>query len=62
MGYSNELTFDNIEVGKMAHFFDEALEKWRHVKIISWSKDSVDTEEIDTDIAITGPFNMFFVD
>ena len=61
MDYSDELTFDNIAVGKTAHFFDSVLEKWRDVKIIGWSEDSVDTEEIDTGTSITGPFHMFFV-
>lgn len=61
MGYSTELTLDNISVGMTAHFFDTVLEKWRDVKVLAWSNETVDTEEISTGIAITGPFGMFFV-
>lgn len=61
MDYSDELTPATVSVGMTAHFFDNALDKWRDVKVIGWFEDAVDTEEIDTGISISGPFNMFFV-
>lgn len=61
MGYEEELTPTAIYKDMTVHFFDVVLEKWRDVKVIGWTEDIVDTEEIDTGVSISGPFHMFFI-